>query len=408
GRPLPGPVYRALGELSFVELTPHGLVLHAIARAHLAADLRRRRPEWFQQLRRRAVRVLRDELEKAPDRRRVARLLLAICRDILPYGDDAPPAAVPDLTTVDRYRPEDQARLHELLALHPWPHHSAGFVRAPHPLLDDLIAHFPESLQVVRSASGQPLAFFSALLMQRDSVALLLRHVDNAVLQRIEPRWDRDFERHTAETADTYCTPVGAVDPEHPEYSRTDLLNFVIRGFLSLLGERMRGITTATDANAAAALARIGFQRLGPPGSTAQPDEIYELDLRHKGFGEWVERLCDLSAPQARPAGLTAAVREALAALGNADALETGALARTLGSSGPAVRRRLLSLLHAQPPPAPLTGPAQHLLRKAFVERSLAPQATAEQLHVSRATYYRQLRAAVTALAAALLDEALF
>lgn len=54
--------------------------------------------------------------------------------------------------------------------------------------------------------------------------------------------------------------------------------------------------------------------------------------------------------------------------------------------------------------PIPLTPGDQKVLRAAFLDGDRTPEAIAAKLHLSRATYYRKLHAAVAALAEALAE----
>ena len=77
-----------LSRLSFVRPTTEGIALHDVARAYLSEDFIRRDPKRYYQL---LLQIVDDECrllktENGQEKSRIAARLLAICRDMLPFG----------------------------------------------------------------------------------------------------------------------------------------------------------------------------------------------------------------------------------------------------------------------------------------------------------------------------------
>lgn len=423
GEPVSTDQYYALAGLSFIAPAAGALAMHDVARAHLLADLRQRAPSQYRTLRRRAVAALQADLDAArdaPDRRRVAAALLSLCRDALPaipQGID--PTAAPDLEA-SACRPADRPTLHMLLDH--WGVFPAGIsdLTDEHRLLDELCDQLPESIRVVRAPEGTPLGLSANVLLYDEAAAIL----DRYRLGRLLLCGGLPGARCRRESADTYYAFLGGIQPHDPIYPPDQINGVLIHDFLARLGEGTRLLCMAPCPDVAAHLSRLGFRPV--PGcsahleGTAWPFHVYALDMRQGDLSQWVVSFLNAMEGVASPVGGRAAGRlrlapvvpvviaELRAALGSLDSrphLQASGLAARLGFSGSELQQKLRSLLTEIPPP-PLSRDDQEVLRTAFTLGCDTSEAAAAKLHLSRATYYRKLSAALANLSEALLGSA--
>jgi hypothetical protein len=265
-------------------------------------------------------------------------------------------------------------------------------------------------LSVARNQEGAVLGFTLALPIHRESVARLDEHGWLAPLVHA-------YFRHT-----------GAPVPASPEASRT--WYFVQIGHR---GEQVEGVTAALWRDVFGVLTlgdtflvsvalpeqkqlfeAFGFERV--PGAIGrswvkdQPIEGFLLDLSRVGLEPWIEAvMAGRRPPRPLPEGeLEGEVQAALAHwhepgwLEHSPLVTSAEVARVapgrLGAE--AVRQALLETLEsARATSAPDRALALQAVELAYLRNGLSHEAAAEQLAVSRTTFYRLLKRGVQALA---------
>ncbi|MFZ5817479.1 MAG: ATP-binding protein [Bacillota bacterium] len=419
GEPVPSTQYHQLSRLSFVHPTNHGVAIQPVAREHLMADLHRRTPDRFRSLRRRALEALQRRLTASQERRErrcLSGRMLSLCRDALPSLEGYADLTVrPWLPAPTPFRPEDEPVLHQQLGRSGL---GRELDRAARELLDTLCRRSPESIRVVRSPEGEPLAFSSLVLLHRETVPLLQGSPLGALYLENCPREERAALMGPPASADTYYLCLSGAVSGHPIYHTYELISAAYLDMLPVLGEGARILCAVADPAAISFLRLLGFRVLVEYGSGRL--EVLELDLRRRDFGSWVAGFIR-SMEGLSPAGSTPAkareaagaeapilseLRTALTKLSEPEELAETALARRLSLNGGDLRKRLLTLISTSSAPAPLTPEDQALLRATYVEKHGGPEAIAMRFHLSRATYYRRLAAAVANLAGALESQA--
>ncbi|MEF3302600.1 bacterio-opsin activator [Paenibacillus sp. GYB003] len=421
--PIDASDFHALARLSFVQATPQGLSLHPVVSRLLRDDTGSRYPELFRSLRHRTLRLLTDRFREA-DRRtrmRIAAHVLELYREFLPSAH-----AYADFSSALRpresepYRPEDLPVLHRFLAdslaRSDW--HSE-LVRADdcHDVLNEIAAHSPEGICIVRDEGGTPLGFCAGFRLHASTVPLLERYApsllpmlgeEGAHLRRVPP-----------ESADTLCVLLAAVDVGQSFYGPEELGALLMQRWLIEMANGWRGIMVSADPQLNGLFSMLGFRekdKIRPAGATEVEMTRWELDFRHSTFEQWAERFIRQSGP-GRENGRNDRERDSRSGNGaeekvdadearqilrhlfDVDALERLPVVRRLGISGSAVRTRVQAILTAEPPPLPLTGLEQRMLRDGFLRKELNKNQLAEAFHMSRTTFYRHSRQAADHLA---------
>lgn len=409
GHAVPVDDYYKLAHASFVQVSDFGLSLHDAARAHFLADLRQRSPSQFRQLQIRAATALKGRLEAETDpieRRRFAAGLLALCSWAMPqYKDQIELDARPDGTWMTPPQPGERDILQAMLSGWIGP----GFPDDSGDLLDALLDNAPDSIRVLRSADGQPLAFHALVLLHEQTIALLEQFKSGALyLQHCS---DAERRRHDVPPADadTFWRMLAGYG-NACGYTESELSGIMLQDVLSMVGSGLRGMTFSNDPGLIAYLAQLGATpRPGFVVQTtpdAEPFQLLELDFRHTDFGAWCLGFLQLmyrgddgakrSAPPADT--LPSMLQEALSNLTYPSRMEQSELAVVFGLSGREVKRRLERYLTAPEPPPPLTAALQQLLAVTYLERFHPPDVAAALLHMSRSTYYRKRAQALAAL----------
>lgn len=412
GKPVPADRLAELARLSFVLSTATGFRLHDVARHHLAADFRRRDPSGFERVRRRAVDFLLQRLDTAPRSQRhgIAATLLNVCADALPsaatYADLSISGNLVVQMANERYLPGIQRLLRGAGTQPILFDNPESYPR----LMNRIVAEAPEWCRIVFDSEGQVVGFFVAVLLYRDSIALIEDIEPDAVRLHLPEEYDH-FARLSADEADTYLAVMVAAEENHPEYRGGELMGVIIRDGLARLGDGTRAILRTNRSDLEELLRMLGFTRYYPPESEeakADPRRSrFQLDLRHGRFGPWVLSL--LEAMARKPAPTRPAreftvddVRALLTDAHDADAWAASPVPRSVGIPAEELRAKVKHFLSGREPcPPPLTEYDAELLYKTYWRR-IAADAVAAELHISRATYYRHLRRATERLQQAL------
>src|SRR5690606_14950925 len=385
-----------------------GFRLHDVARHHLAADFRRRDPSGFERVRRRAVDFLLQRLDTAPRSQRhgIAATLLNVCADALPsaatYADLSISGNLVVQMANERYLPGIQRLLRGAGTQPILFDNPESYPR----LMNRIVAEAPEWCRIVFDSEGQVVGFFVAVLLYRDSIALIEDIEPDAVRLHLPEEYDH-FARLSADEADTYLAVMVAAEENHPEYRGGELMGVIIRDGLARLGDGTRAILRTNRSDLEELLRMLGFTRYYPPESEeakADPRRSrFQLDVRHGRFGPWV---LSLLAAMARKPAPTRPVREftvddvraLLTDAHDADAWAASPVPRSVGIPAEELRAKVKHFLSGREPcPPPLTEYDAELLYKTYWRR-IAADAVAAELHISRATYYRHLRRATERL----------
>ncbi|MDA8195420.1 MAG: hypothetical protein M0Z53_15710 [Thermaerobacter sp.] len=398
GRELGSLTYHHLLSLSFVQADPQGLRMHDTVRQIFIDDLRQRHPMRFKELRRKALGVLseRRSADDAAIRLKTGAVLLELYRDDLPVGPWLNFSAVHGWSPHSQATLADRAKLHQLLPREP----RTRLLRSgtQHELLDALIDTSPASVRVIRDPHGKPLGFWAGVWLSEKTIPLL-----DDYFPLLVAALDEEVYRYRLcpeALADTCVTVFFCYRDVLPWYSVEQVRGLVLYDALIILGGSVRVWTTSEHPPFRAIMQSIGLrlQRVSKPAR--EPIEVLVGDKRGKGFLAFLWFLD-------RVAG---SPNEALSAFrwSNAD---TEYLLRTIHhretfraylarlqfpGDGSMVRHRLIEILTRYPVPDPLTVFEQELLRFTFLDPIAESTTAADRLHISRSTYYRYRKEAIS------------
>ncbi|MFC4597874.1 bacterio-opsin activator [Cohnella hongkongensis] len=406
--PLDAAAYYELGRLSFIRSTPQGLALHPVVSRLLRLDYAHRHPAQFQTLRHTAFKRMADGFHDA-DRRtqmHVAAHVLELYREYLPSSH-----AYADFTASLRpgelplYRPEDLPSLHRFLAdsLAQSNWHSE-LVRAEdcHAVLDEIARHSPEGICVLRLDDGKPIAFCAGFRLDASAAPLLERYAPSFLPMLGEER--NRVPDASSEASDTLCVLLAAVDTGQSLYRPEELGALLMQQWLIHMTAGWRGMMVSADPQLNSLLALMGFQDQGRfRRDSADETELtrWELDFRHTTFEQWVRLVIRQMHPELADHGRHTIggdplseddIRAALRSRLDPDELQR------LGLSGTDLQARIRSILSAETPPFPLTRLEQRILQESFLRGDLNKNQLAETFHMSRTTFYRHSRQAMSHL----------
>lgn len=412
-----GDAFGALRRLSIVRPTARGLALHEDIRRLISDDLRWRQPDNHRGLRLRAIEHLRDRAARAPaeERERLLeeRLFLwgdEVVHSLLYAGDE------PGEVWVEPAHPGDRA---ELLELHRrWQTEvrpALGLTSADAPWdaerhwqwFEELVSDPSVRVRIARHRTGESLGYDVVLPVCEATLPLARDHEVIArtveaylAVPGIAPL------RATAEQADVvFLAHLGLGGP-HPEATRAalirDLLSVLARGGACLCSLDLEEYRRLADV--------LGFRVLPGSETRFRGDEYlgYALDLRRLGPEPWLQALLVQGPlPPVGPGELEREVRAVLAGWhddGRVGASSLSALIPPAGAHGPDEVRALVqaALGRALSTCAPDQELALRALELAYLRRATSHERAAEELHVSRATFYRLLHRGVELVAAAL------
>ncbi|OPG95391.1 hypothetical protein B2I21_25285 [Chryseobacterium mucoviscidosis] len=402
--------YNVLRRMSFIRSGPNGLGLHDMARVHLLRDFRQREPQRLQAMRVRIAELLKPLHEQAGphERRQITRKMLLLCQEsMLQHRKYADVSADSLFSPMEVMRAEDLPALHKLLRQ--WCEYSVEPWQAPsYPaFLDELAQRYPEGIVLMRDQNGEPIAMFITVLVHRESSGMLSNYFPAEMQECFTPE-ELDCDPNQT---DTHFAVLAAARDDIPGYKREELVGYMSLDRLSLLGEGARVILVATNPHLKLFLQSIGFRsrkaRTRLCDLYADQASVLDLDLRSGQFGDWVMSLLGLDMKsgrlQQRTSGVSRIpwseqdVRKMLTHLHSPGELHEYA-ARVKGmTDGIHLQKHILDLLEGR-----IHGISQQdqmLLYAAYWTHDGNPTAAAQACSMSRATFYRHLRAALIRLA---------
>ncbi|MCW3793397.1 ATP-binding protein [Paenibacillus sp. LS1] len=402
--------YHMLRQMSFIRSGPDGLALHDMGRLHLLRDFRQREPHRLQTMRIRIAKLLKLLHEQAGshERRQIARKMLLLCQEsMLQHRKYADVSRDSLFTPLETMRREDLPALHGLLqqwceySVEPWQAVSYGS------FLDELAQRYPEGIVLMRDKLGETIAMFITVLVHRDSSELLLKYFPNEMYECFAP----EELGNDPDQSDTHFALLAAARDDVPGYTREELVGYMALDRLSLLGDGARAMLVATNSDLKLFLQSIGFQMRGTRTRVCDRFEdradILDLDLRSGQFGAWVMSLLDPESQENRvQPGTTEAngvvwteqdVRKMLGYLRSPGELHEYAGRVTALRDGIQLQLYIMDLLEGRV--HGLSPQDQMLLYAAYWTHAGNPTAAAQTCSMSRATFYRHLRTALTRLA---------
>lgn len=418
--PLAASDYYALGQLSCVRTTPQGLALHRVVARLLREDWAKRDPAQFQGLRTRVFGLLAEQFDEADGRgqMRIAAHVLELYREFLPAGHAyADFSSRPSFGETRPYQPEDLPHLHRHLATSVsranW---QCELVRPEeyHSLLDDIAAHCPSGIFIVCDGDGTPLAFCAGLWLHAGTLPLIERYA-RALLPLLGSEAD-ELRGRPPEAADSIFVPLAAVNEEQALYDPEELGALLLQQWMVSMTMGLRGMMVTGDRHLNQLLPYLGFQARGTvrAGEAGNAELMrWELDFRQTAFSEWVQTIirqtgsapASHALPSAPPAIRPEApiawhdAKQMLEQLFQPVLLEQLPIVRELKLQGLAIQRHIAGILTAAEPPYPLTRLEQRMLRETYLHKDRNKNQLAEAFHMSRTTFYRQSRLAMTHLA---------
>ncbi|MEK3773963.1 hypothetical protein MHB85_05730 [Paenibacillus sp. FSL K6-4396] len=402
--------YHMLRQMSFIRSGPDGLALHDMARVHLLRDFRQREPHRLQSMRIKIAKLLKQLHEQAGchERRQIARKMLLLCQEsMLQHRKYADVSRDSLFSPLEPMRSEDLPVLQSLLqqwcdySVEPWQALSYG------PFLDELAQRYPEGIVLMRDKLGETIAMFITVLVHRDSSELLLKYFPNEIHECFTPQ---ELESDP-DQSDTHFALLAAARDDVPGYTREELVGYMALDRLSLLGDGARAMLVATNPHLKLFLQSIGFRmrrtRTRVCDRYEDQADVLDLDLRSGQFGEWVMSLLDPESTEHRIQPETTEldgviwteqdVRKMLGDLRSPGELHEYA-GRVRGvKDGIQLQLYVMDLLEGRV--HGLSPQDQMLLYAAYWTHAGNPTAAAQTCSMSRATFYRHIRTALTRLA---------
>ena len=412
----PGAAFAALCRLSVVRPTARGLALHDDVRRLVADDLRWRRPAWHAELRTRAIRHLHDRAERAEaeERERLLeeRLFLwghEVVRALLYADDDG------GEVWVEPGRPADRD---ELLALHDhWQtvvRPALGLTSAAAPWdaeaharwFGELVSTPAARVRIARDRSGEALGYDVVLPVSAETAALVRGHevIASTVDAYLELPGSARPAANSAATELVFLAHLGLAG-RLPEATRgaliRDLLSVLARGGVCLCSLDLEEYRRLADL--------LGFRPVRGSESSFRGDAYlgYALDLRHVGPEPWLQALlAQRPLPPVGPGELEQELRAVLAGWHDDRRLAASSLTALVegdGAAPDAVRALVrIALERARTTHGADREPSLRAIELAYLDRSGSHERAADELHVSRATFYRLLTRGVGLLAESL------
>jgi len=392
-----------LTQFSFIRPTVGGLALHDVARSFLIEDFLQREPVRFQTQRRGIMEGLAKELKQAvgQEKMRIASVMLSACRDLFHLDSVSIFSTNMDSMQMQPFRTRDLPHLHRIKA-----EDIAYSISSEidHALLDALAEQFPESIHVFRSAEGIPLSFTAGILLYKETVCFLERFIPG-VLDDVFPKEIKHMRQLPLEKADTYYQLLTGVSTHKSDYSFHELVGTIVSDLIVHCTAALRFVIVTSYEQTNEMLLNLGF-RTRPLPSRIKEHPLYgafihERDWRGSDIGDYLLGLVNIPLG-GRKAEKSDDLTEKeiitiLTLIGNPAALEQTALSRKLSCSGLELQQKLRPIF-SDHPPFPLTKRDQALLKVLAEAPSLTAEMAAEQLHLSRATYYRSRREAIQKL----------
>ncbi|MFP7478916.1 hypothetical protein [Terribacillus saccharophilus] len=393
-RPIGLEEYRAMQELSFVDLHPYGLKLHDIAKNYLKQDFQMREPSRLASLRNTCMQVLYQQLTdtSSTDRAVITSALLKMNRDIWPKNNAYLNfASTTTKVETDHIVESDIPILHDLVE--DWcsysvdPEHNQNY----HDFLDALIELDPESILLLRNQQHLPIGMFITVHFTTKTAPLLLHHFR----ADLEACFTPEGCRQAALQADTFVPILITATEHHLPYTRQELTGMLMMEQLAKLEPGKRAILVATNESLRHFLRTIGFK--SRPAGDIRCDtswakaEVLELDLRKGAFEDWIFDLVPFKQKQISSL-TTEETRKILHSIKSTIELEKYTDHFTDCATGHAVQTKIMSIMEQS---EQLTSDQRDVLWNSFIRFPDNAVRAAEMCNMSRATFYRYQKKAI-------------
>lgn len=418
--PLEEVDYYHLRALSFVRDTVDGILLHQVVARMLRDDFARRNPEQFEAVRHQVF-VLLAERFHSVDQRMQTRLsahILELYREFLPsahayanFSSSLKPGEQKP------FRQEELPYLQRFLKASilgsDWQSELVEPDDCP-VLLEEIAAHFPEGIFIVRDEKGMPLAFCAGVWLHALSLPLLERYAPGC--RGMLGEGVSSLHRLPPEAADTIFVLLSAVNSEQTLYRPEELGALLMQQWLVHMTGGLRGILAAADPQLNSLLSILGFKASGKAtGSKGIELTTWELDFRQTTFDQWIQRIIrqtETAAGQPTyqredefpPTIDRSVMKQMLERLFDPDKLEVLPIVRRLGWDGMQVRDIIQGILADARSMEPLTLLEKEILIASYLRKDRNKSQLAASFHMSRATFYRHTRLAEKHLAFVLSD----
>lgn len=418
-RPVSYDEFQALSKLSLIHYSNQGLTINGTARIHLKEDLRIRNRLYYYTLHRAAVAALKQKIRETRGALRLALAaqLVSMCIDVSdvlvfpwPDKDLHPSRDYPACTPV---RSGDAASMHRLLERNPTGCVECWDMPELHQFVDTLVERFPHGIRVVRNTGGEIAAFYVILPFFKETAQLLPTNIRYLLEVSLAHTDIQRLVASDSDEVDTYLMVLGCVDSQNPEYTMADLQIGMALDQWSVVEYGSRQLHIGRLEQSTFFYGRLGFTYLKPhePRDVSKRIalsgmKLHSLDLRSESsdeFGHWVSHLLSQIYPfpvSDQPDILvdTKALRQLLTQLDDNRTLSKSALAQELGMTGSELQQRIRDVITRPDPQKPLTKLHQEVLVATYLQSQRHYMDVMEQLHMTRTTYYRQLKDAIQAL----------
>ncbi|MGC6585012.1 bacterio-opsin activator [Paenibacillus sp. Dod16] len=418
--PLEGADYYHLRALSFVRDTVDGITLHQVVARMLRDDFTRRNPEQFESVRHQVFVLLAERFHSVDQRMQMhlSAHILELYREFLPSAHAY--ANFSSSLKPGEHKPFEQEDLPYLqrflkASIRGSDWQSELVDSADYPvLLEEIAAHFPEGIFIVRDEKGIPLAFCAGVWLHALSLPLLERYAPGC--RGVLGEEVSSLHRLPPEAADTIFVLLSAVNSEQSLYRPEELGAMLMQQWLVHMTGGLRGILAAGDPQLNSLLSILGFKACGKATGYAGIElTTWELDFRQTSFDQWIQRIIrqtETAAGQPAhqredeypPAIDRSVMKQMLERLFDPDKLEELPVVRQLGWDGMQVRNIIQGILADGRPMEPLTLLEKEILIASYLRKDRNKSQLAASFHMSRATFYRHMRLAEKHLAFVLSD----
>jgi hypothetical protein len=390
-----------LCRLSIIKPEPHGLMLDDHVREIIVKDLRWRRPDRYQLLRKRALEYFKLRLRTSSQKERG--WLIGECfflwenpiiREVFFGPDTLGSIAVEPATSVD---PET------VIDLYSQGPHDASQFNADAALFSEVIGFAHTRIRVARNDDGNPVGFSMVLPLCKESIAFLERHPVHADLVNayFVPAKRQVLVAGAEDATDFYILPIVAATEE-----RGAALCALFRELAGIFGLNGVYLCMSREPWMDRLLTDCAFDMLTESHQSGRAVKGWALDLKGVGFGGWIQAVIDGRHVEARPSNGDLQT-EILSALIHWDDAAWLAVNCHLLSDGVALTERAEMIRqtiqeafsHARAEGPGSMDKALRALELAYLKRSASHKQAMRSLSVSRATFYRLCKRGVGTLA---------
>ncbi|WNR44539.1 hypothetical protein [Paenibacillus roseipurpureus] len=397
-----------LSRISFVRPTAYGFALHDVARHYLMEDFMRRDLERVRSLRKHIVYELVRELQSSDDieRSKHISMLITTCRDAFQLDAVAVFAHDPKQMQMEPFHQQDLPYLKRILQ------EQASYavsINTDLVVLQELAEQFPDCIRVFRSKDGTPLAFVAGFYLYDKTTKFHEKHFPE-VLEKAYPHEIDTMRTQTIEQANTFYHLLAAASENDPEYRFQQLIGIILADSLLVRSAGVRLVMINTYEGITAILVRLGYKMRPlaglPDGHPFQYASVRELDWQTSDFGAQILELFECEPrDDKKPSPTNISDKSMISALPlvkDLNRLTQTELAHILGLTGTDLQHAIDQLLWGDPV-YPLDQRMQLVLRQLSEAAHLTAEDAADRLHVSRATYFRIRRDALSAMKELLL-----